>query len=290
MNQYRDAIEHALSGYIPKPDGECDNLYEAVAYALLDGGKRIRPALTLEFCRVCGGKIEWAMPFACAAEMVHAYSLVHDDLPCMDDDDMRRGKPSTHRKFGEDTALLCGDALLNLAFETCLSPEVLALIPPERAFRAAGELARGAGLMGMIGGQFMDLQSEGASIPEETLQTLHRKKTGALIRAAAVMGVEIAGGGGKERAAAEAYAGCIGLAFQIVDDILDVTGDSKTLGKPVGSDAQNEKSTYVKLYGVTGATERVLALTREAQSAVSLFGFEAGNLENLALELSLRDH
>lgn len=290
MSKYSGAIEQALERYIPKPDGQGDTLYEAVAYALLDGGKRIRPTLTLEFCCLCGGHVEWAMPFACAVEMVHAYSLVHDDLPCMDNDDMRRGKPSTHKKYGEDTALLAGDALLNLAFETCLNVDNAKYIPAERMMRAVGTLARSAGMSGMIGGQFIDLASEGRAISVETLQALHRKKTGALICAAAVMGVQVAGGSDKQLEAAEIYADRVGLAFQIVDDILDVTGDSATLGKPVGSDEQNQKSTYVKFYGIEGATRKVLSLTKEAQAALSLFGSRAGYLEGLAMELSSRDH
>ena len=289
MNNYREAIEQALARYIPKPDGQNDVLYEAVAYALLDGGKRIRPTLTLEFCNLCGGRAEWAMPFACAVEMIHAYSLVHDDLPCMDNDDLRRGKPSVHKKYGEATALLVGDALLNLAFETCLHPDNVNDIPAERIVRAAGTLARAAGLSGMIGGQCMDLQSEGISIPVETLETLHRKKTGALIRATAVMGVQAAGGSAEQEKSAETYADRIGLAFQIVDDILDVTGDSATIGKPAGSDEQNEKSTYVKFYGVEGATRQALALTGEAQAALAPFGARAEHLKELAAALSRRN-
>ena len=287
--EYINRIEQALDAYIPAPDGEGDTLYEAVRYALTGGGKRIRPILTLEFCRLCGGEIEWALPFACAVEMIHAYSLVHDDLPCMDNDDFRRGKPSTHKQFGEDTALLAGDALLNLAFEICLRRENREHLDAERILSATQTLAHYAGLYGMIGGQHMDLQSEGKTIPLSVLKALHRKKTGALIRAAVGMGAILGGGSREQRDAAEFYADRIGLAFQIVDDILDVTGDSETLGKPVGSDEENEKSTYVRFYGVEGAAEQVLLLTREAKEAVAIFGEEAGFLERLAVQLSARN-
>jgi len=288
--EYIDRIEQALDAYIPAPDGEGDELYEAVRYALTGGGKRVRPILTLEFCRLCGGEIEWAMPFACAVEMIHAYSLVHDDLPCMDNDDFRRGKSSTHKQFGENTALLAGDALLNLAFETCLRKENLDYLDAGRVLLATKTLAHHAGLFGMIGGQHMDLRSEGKTIPLPVLKALHRKKTGALIRAAAMMGAILGGGSREQQNAAETYADRIGLAFQIVDDILDVTGDSETLGKPVGSDEEKEKSTYVRFYGVEGAAEQVRLLTQEAKEAVALFGAEAGYLERLAVQLSTRSH
>ncbi|MBR3779297.1 MAG: polyprenyl synthetase family protein [Clostridia bacterium] len=263
---------------------------EAMAYATADGGKRIRPVLTLEFCRLCGGDPAAALPAAAAIEMIHSYSLVHDDLPCMDNSLLRRGKPSTHAVYGETMALLAGDGLLNLAFETVLSPKNRDGLTAECVLGAASALADAAGIEGMVGGQVIDLASEGKSIDLTTLEALQRGKTAALLIAACVMGARLAGATPEQETAARTFGENVGLAFQIVDDILDVTADATKLGKPVGSDAENEKTTYVSLLGLEEARRLAAQRTAEAVEALSVFGKEADSLRQLALALLTRDH
>ena len=283
MQQYITQINTALDKLLPAGDESV--VCQAMRYSVENGGKRIRPVLTLEFCRLCGGKPEDALPFACAVEMIHAYSLIHDDLPCMDNDDLRRGKPSCHIKFGEANALLAGDALLTLAFETIFN----AKIAPDKIVDAGRELSSGAGCAGMIGGQVMDIQNEERKVTLENLLKTDHNKTGKLIIAAAVLGC-IAGGADKEKKASSAlFARDIGLAFQLVDDILDVTGDEATLGKPIGSDDQNKKSTYVSLIGVKDSQLKVQELTQEAKDALKVFGDDAEFLLTLADNLAKRD-
>lgn len=288
LNAYLPMIEEALEGFLPKEHCRYERLIEAMRYSLLDGGKRVRPALVLEFCRLCGGDVPAALPFACAVEMIHTYSLIHDDLPCMDNDDLRRGKPSNHKAYGEDTALLAGDGLLTLAFSTMLSPENVAGVGADRAVEAAFILAGAAGVHGMVGGQEIDLRAEGEEISLEALQEMDEKKTGALILAAARMGCTLAGADEHQRQAAANYARAIGLAFQIVDDVLDVEGDAAALGKATGGDAENHKSTYVSLLGVEAAKRRAEALTRTAVTALEPFGDEAHDLVLLAKSLVSR--
>ena len=249
MTTEKQKIEEALKGYLPQEKDLRKTLFASMEYSLMAGGKRLRPQLVLEFCRLCGGREEQAMPFACAVEMIHSYSLIHDDLPCMDDDDLRRGKPTNHKVYGEAAALLAGDALLTLAFETMLSPESVQAVGAGRAAAAAGELARAAGAHGMVGGQIIDLESEGKQVPLEVLEKMDEGKTGALILAACRMGCILAGASEDQKKAAEVYARSIGLAFQIEDDLLDVTGDAALLGKNTGMDSAREKSTYVSPAG-----------------------------------------
>ncbi len=265
---YLSQINAALPHYLPKKDCPQGEVIEAMEYSLLGSGKRIRAILTLVFCELCGGKAVDALPFAASVEMIHAYSLVHDDLPCMDDDDLRRGKPSCHTKYGESTALLAGDALLTLAFDTLLNKNHTGNIPSDRIILASRELSYAAGAEGMVGGQVIDLASEGTVITPELLATLDSLKTGALIRAAAVMGCIVAGAPSEIADRARTYAGHIGLAFQIVDDILDVTADQEELGKPIGSDKELEKSTYVSLYGLEQSREMVRDLVLKADLAI----------------------
>jgi geranylgeranyl diphosphate synthase type II len=222
---------------------------DAMRHSLLDAGKRIRAALTLEFARLCGVRMEDAMPFACAVEMIHAYSLIHDDLPCMDNDDFRRGKPSCHKRFGEANALLAGDALLTLAFETLIHANV----SDAQKVQAVQTLAKASGVLGMVGGQVIDLLSEGTRPDFAALNTLYVLKTGALFQASARLGCIAGNAGAAMQNAAQEFAKAYGLAFQITDDILDVTGDERILGKPVGSDRENEKTTYVTLLGIDRA-------------------------------------
>lgn len=259
------------------------DLYDAMQYSLLAGGKRLRPVLLLETCRMCGGEVDQVLPFACAIEMLHTYSLIHDDLPAMDNDDLRRGRPTNHKVYGEATAILAGDALLTAAFETML--EQGGTLPPERVLAAAACLGRAAGARGMVGGQALDMAGEGHALSLSEVEELQRLKTGALIAAAVEMGCILAGGSAEDRAAVVRYAQKLGLAFQIRDDMLDVSGDEQTLGKPIGSDAENEKTTFVTLKGLERCQELVEELTGEAQQALSPFGESAGFLCWLAGEL-----
>lgn len=241
---------------------------DAMRYSLLDAGKRLRAALVLEFARLASAPREGATALACAIEMLHAYSLIHDDLPCMDNDDFRRGKPSCHKEFGESTALLAGDALLTLAFETAAGAPLLTDL---QRVEAVCTLSKAGGVCGMIGGQVIDLACEGNTVDEATLDTLCTLKTGALLRAAARLGCLAGKADKKMYDAADRYAAAVGLAFQITDDILDVTGDAHTLGKPVGSDAENHKTTYASLFGVAGAKARTITLIEAAKRETDAF-------------------
>ncbi|CDZ24171.1 Heterodimeric geranylgeranyl pyrophosphate synthase large subunit 1, chloroplastic [[Clostridium] cellulosi] len=288
LDNYGKIVNDALLKYIPSNDVRQKQVFEAMRYSVMAGGKRIRPVLVLEFCRVCGGDIENALPFACAIEFVHTYSLIHDDLPCMDNAELRRGKPSCHIKFGEATALLAGDALLSLAFETALCNNNIDKIGYYNVIRATGELAKASGAEGMVGGQVIDLDSVGKQIDLDTLEDMHKKKTGAMIIAAAKMGCMVAGADGQKINAAGEYAKRIGLAFQIVDDLLDTQGDTSTLGKPTGSDDVNNKNTYVSLLGIQKSKEMVEKLTDEAIDFLKVFD-DNTFLAMLAEKLAKRD-
>lgn len=290
LQAHCDRFEAALPAYMPRTGGLQTVVAEAMAYACEGGGKRIRPVLVMEFCRLCGGDSEAALPFAAALEMIHSYSLVHDDLPCMDNSPMRRGRPSTHAVYGETMALLAGDGLLNLAFETALSPQYRGNLPAERVLGAASALADAAGIEGMVGGQVIDLQSEGKEIDLSVLEELQRGKTAALLVAACVMGARLAGATPQQEQAARVYGENIGLSFQIIDDILDVTATAEALGKPVGSDSENEKNTYVSLLGLEEARRLAARRTDEALTALEMFGDDAASLRQLAQALLTRDH
>lgn len=290
--EYQLLINNALEEYMSKSafagreSSGLDKMLEAMSYSVRNGGKRIRPMLTLEFCRACGEEPQKAIPFACALEMIHTYSLIHDDLPCMDNDDMRRGKPSNHKVFGEANALLAGDGLLTLAFETALTADVDA----EKRAAVALVLSKAAGCAGMIAGQVMDLENEGKKASLKEVSATDRLKTGELIRAAALLGCIAAGADGNKTKAACEYCDNIGLAFQIVDDILDVTSDDVTLGKPVGSDSENEKSTYVSLLGLEKSKALAVELTEKAKKALEIFGKEKDFLVQLADKLAHRNN
>lgn len=245
------------------------DLQEAMEYSLLAGGKRIRPILTLETCRLCGGRAEDALPFACGVEMIHTYSLIHDDLPAMDDDDLRRGRPTNHTVYGEATAILAGDALLTAAFEQLTKADM----PVERVVEAVRCLSRAAGSAGMVGGQALDMAGEGRALDRGELELLQSLKTGALISAAAELGCIAAGGGPEQRARVRDYAQALGRAFQVRDDMLDVISSREELGKPIGSDQANEKSTFVTVLGLEGCAALVDRLTRQGIEALS--GFDA---------------
>ena len=263
--QVETALRACFQGREPRGD-----IYDAMEYSLLAGGKRVRPVLTLEVCRMCGGDPALAMPFACAVEMIHTYSLIHDDLPCMDDDDLRRGKPTNHKIYGEATAVLAGDGLLTAAFETALRED--SPLPPQRVVAAAACLARAAGAQGMVGGQVLDMAAEGRAVSRYDVEQLQRLKTGALLSAAAEMGCIVAGGTMEEQEAVRLYAEKLGMAFQVRDDMLDLEGNEATLGKPIGSDQANEKTTLVSLLGMDGCRALVKKLTDEAVCAVPLWG------------------
>lgn len=288
LSAHLAAVETALSDALPTAEGEV-SVAPLMVYACEGGGKRIRPVLLLEFCRLCGGDTARALPFAAAIEMIHSYSLVHDDLPCMDNSPLRRGKPSVHAAYGETMALLAGDALLNRAFEVMLSHEAAAGMEAA-ALRAAYELADRAGIHGMIGGQVLDLASEGKTIDLETLQALQEGKTAALLIAACRMGAILGGGSEEQIEAAGRFGYYLGVCFQIVDDILDVTATAEELGKPVGSDTENKKSTYVSLLGLEEARRRAAAYTEQAKKALAAFSEQRADLCALAEALLVRSH
>lgn len=287
--EYCSMIEAALPQYLPPVTLPQGKVCEAMAYSLLDGGKRIRGCLTLAMCELCGGEVQSALPLACAIEMVHAYSLIHDDLPCMDNDDLRRGKPSCHIKFGEGTALLAGDALLTHAFSAASDAYFNGTLPAETVLRCVNQLSRAAGVEGMIGGQVIDTAQEEVPMTPEQLEAMHGMKTGALIRSAAVLGCLAAGAPRDVVMQADLYAAKIGLAFQIVDDILDATEESEKLGKST-SDADNNKTTYITLYGVEKAREMVRRLVLEADLAVKGTVLDDEMLYELADTLAKRHH
>lgn len=258
-----DRLEEALIGYCCGKDVELQELFDAESYSLLGGGKRIRPFITAEVCRALGGDIDTALHYGAALEMIHTYSLIHDDLPCMDDDDMRRGKPTNHKVFGYSTALLAGDALLTKAFLTVASnPHAT----PEMNACAVRLLGEAAGERGMIGGQIIDLSGESKRLEFGQLLRLHKLKTGALIKCAASLGALAAGFSPetKEAREAEAYAEGIGLAFQVIDDILDATATAEQIGKSVGGDAEHNKTTFLTYFDVNGAAEYAKELTLSA--------------------------
>ena len=278
---YRAAIEEWLRGCIP--EGTPDRLAEAVQYSLLAGGKRLRPMLALEFCRLCGGDWQAALSAACAVELLHTYSLIHDDLPAMDNDVLRRGKPTCHIAFDEATAILAGDALQALAFDAIAN----APLPAERVVNCLRALSHAAGAAGMCGGQQLDLDGDGKLQTVESLTQLQRLKTGALIRAACCIGVYAAGGTREQLQAATHYAEALGLAFQIRDDMLDEIADEAAFGKPIGSDKEQGKCTFLTLLGLDTCAERVRTLTAEAVDALTaLPGSES--LAELAREMAER--
>ena len=282
---YLEKIEQALGECCAELLPETSRVCQAARYSLLAGGKRVRAILTLAACELLGGNEAAALRFACAVEMLHCYSLIHDDLPCMDNDDMRRGKPSCHKAFGEATALLAGDALLTEAFEAIAGAPACA----ETKARAALALAAGAGSKGMVWGQELDLRCEGQPVNEETLRLIHANNTGALINAAVQLGAAAALAGEPDCAALRAYALDLGLVFQIVDDVLDVTSTSEELGKPAGSDASNEKTTFATLYGSEGARELTRSINENACSALRAgYGEKADFLVQLAQTLLCR--
>ena len=286
MTADKEKVEGYLTSCLEDAaDARYRKLVESMRYSLTAGGKRLRPILTMEFCRMCGGDAEAALGAACGVEMLHTYSLIHDDLPVMDNDDLRRGKPSNHKVFGECTATLAGDALQAFAFETVLS----APLPAERALECGRLLAHAAGHEGICGGQQLDLEWEGKALTEDELNEIHLRKTSALIRGACLMGVAAAGGTQAQKDAAARYADHFGYAFQIRDDMLDVIGDEKTFGKPIGSDREEGKTTFVDLLGLDACQK--LVHEHSEQAARALEGMEGSDfLIFLVRALELRNN
>ena len=276
-----DYIEDLLKKYMPKEDGYQSTIMEAMNYSLKAGGKRLRPILTLEACKVVGGNEEDAIPFAMAIEMIHTYSLIHDDLPALDNDNLRRGKPTNHKVYGEAMAILAGDGLLNYAYEVMLSNS-LNKKKPENYLKAINEIAKSAGIYGMIGGQVVDVQSENTSIPKEKLDYIHLNKTGAIMIGCMRAGAIIGNANEDELEKITRYAKNIGLSFQIVDDILDIIGDQSKLGKNIGSDIENNKSTYPSLIGLEESKEIAIKLIDEAKENIKSLNGDSSFLEGLA--------
>ena len=269
--------EHCFSD----PSLPQQRLFSAMRYSLLAGGKRLRPILVFAFCKLCGADWKKAVNFAAAVEMIHTYSLIHDDLPCMDDDDYRRGKPTNHKLYGEAMAVLAGDGLLTAAFHQIS----LAHMDAQLRIRAVGVLAEAAGELGMVGGQALDIMSEERACTKEEVLEIQSRKTGALIKAACMLGVIAAGGSDEQIQSAEDFAENLGLAFQIRDDILDVIGNQEELGKATGVDGK--KNTFVRLYGLEKCESMVIFYTNQALAALSIFE-DTGYLSELAESLTGR--
>jgi len=277
FDRLQPVIDAALDRYTQFDDRCPAELAEAIRYVLLAPGKRLRPLLVLLAAEVCGARVEDALPAASAVEMVHAYSLVHDDLPAMDDDDLRRGRPTCHKAFNEATAILVGDALLARAFEV-LAQHVQ---PPERAAQCCAELGRAAGATALVGGQAADLASEQVVADQRQLESIHARKTGALFVASLRLGGLVAGADSQQLAALEEYGRCVGLAFQITDDLLDVAGDPAAMGKRVAKDASRGKATFPQVLGEDASREQAAQLIEQASAAVENFGQGAEKLRAL---------
>ena len=282
--EYKKLIDEKLSAYFSPKGMSFDGLLEAMDYSLTAGGKRIRPMLVLEFCRVSGGDVDKALPVACAIEMIHTYSLNHDDIPCMDNDDLRRGRPTNHKVYGECTATLAGDALQAEAFGAILRSS----LPAKRRCDCAEILAGAAGVDGICGGQYLDMLGEGKKLSDSELNDINTRKTGAMLVAACQMGVAAAGGGAARLEAAGRYGAALGAAFQIRDDILDVTSTMEELGKTVGSDAQEHKNTYMALYGQEKCEQMIDRLTAFAKSILAEQFDDTAFLDALADRLARR--
>jgi len=283
LDELRSLVDLSLDRYLPKESAWPERVHAAMRYSIFAGGKRIRPLLCLAAAHASGGAVgrERALAYACAVELIHTFSLIHDDLPSMDDDDLRRGRPTCHKAFDEATAILAGDALQTLAFEIIAADEG-GVTRPALVLEALAVLARACGTAGLIGGQMDDLKYEGIPATPSDLERIHRTKTGALIVATVVGGGLLAGGTADRVTALRAFAEPIGLAFQIVDDILDVSGDAAALGKTPGKDVKSGKATWVALHGLEASKQRAVELHEQAVQALHSFGSEASLLRDLA--------
>jgi len=281
LKDRRALVDAALERFLPPEDTPPPTVHRAMRYSVMAGGKRLRPILVIAGAEAVGGTPATVMPAACALELIHTYSLIHDDLPAMDDDDYRRGRLTNHKVFGEAIAILAGDALLTLAFR--LVADNTALVNDARVLRdVVAELADAAGTSGMVGGQVVDIESEGKAITAETLEYIHRHKTAALIRASLRVGALLAGGDAKAVAAIGEAGSDLGLAFQIVDDILDVEGSLEELGKTAGSDERKQKATYPALHGLEASRRQAKMLIERVKQRLGVFGARAVPLRALA--------
>ncbi|OAG27342.1 polyprenyl synthetase family protein [Thermodesulfatator autotrophicus] len=282
LKEKQDLVNRALKAYVPLLEGPASRLFEAMHYSLMSGGKRLRPILVMAGAEAVGGRPEHVLPAACAIECIHTYSLIHDDLPAMDDDDLRRGKPTCHKAFDEATAILAGDGLLTHAFRLLSHEDLAQNFPEVNLLEGIRLVAEAAGLYGMVAGQMADLLAEGRKVSPEELAFIHRHKTAALIRASVLLGAILTGAKPEDKEALSSYGWKIGHAFQIVDDILDLTADEKTLGKPVGSDIRKKKATYPALFGLAASREKAKGLLEEALAALYPFGSRAKALADIA--------
>jgi geranylgeranyl diphosphate synthase type II len=290
LSEKRILVEHALERYLPVQTALPPVLHESMRYSVFVGGKRLRPVLVLMAAELCGKVAEDVLFAAAAIEMIHTYSLVHDDLPAMDDDDLRRGQPTNHKKYGEAVAILAGDALLTLAFSVMTSPKHTDLFPPAVLLHATHELSLSAGSTGMVGGQVLDMDAEYRRVSLHELETIHTLKTGQLLTVALRIGAILAEADEKTLAALSEYGSAIGLAFQIIDDILDVEGDEAELGKSVNSDASHQKATYPSLYGLDTSKAMASKYIQQARASLDIFDEQADYLRQLAEFMLSRRH
>lgn len=283
LNEQCVCIDAALDRFLPRETELPHSVHKAMRYSVFAGGKRVRPILLLAACQAVGGDAGRAIPAACAMEMIHTYSLIHDDLPAMDDDDFRRGNPTSHKVFGEAIAILAGDALLTEAFKLASDRRFTVGCDPSALLAVIHEIATCAGSYGMVGGQVIDMESEGRQdIDLATVQYIHTHKTGALIKASVVAGALLGGASGEQLAAITRYGEAAGLAFQIADDVLDIEGTTEEIGKDAGSDQARGKATYPAVMGLTAAKEEARSMMNEALAALEIFGAEADPLREIA--------
>lgn len=282
LERRRHLIDEALERWVPGGDEFPPLLHQAMRYSLFAGGKRLRPILALAAAEAVEGRIDEVLPLACSLELIHTYSLIHDDLPAMDNDDLRRGKPTNHRVYGEALALLSGDALLTEAFRLLSRPEVMKNISPRRRLQAIAHIALAAGSLGMVGGQTMDMIAQGQEVEPEIVEYIHRHKTGALIAASVVSGAIVGGGSARECQVLQRYGEKIGLAFQVIDDILDVHGEARKMGKAVRKDQSQGKATYPALFGITESRRKAEGSVSEALDELQGFSRQANPLREIA--------
>ncbi len=290
-DEYKNLVDEHLLDFLPNVDNKSISLYESMKYSLTAGGKRLRPVLLLAACEFAGGDIYEAMPYACAMEYIHTYSLIHDDLPAMDNDDLRRGLPTNHKVYGEALAILAGDGLLSSAFEAINKDMMLYFDEPEkmtRRIKAAYEIAKGAGCRGMVAGQVSDIEGENMQYSNEMLEYIHINKTGALIKSAVRAGLYLGKPTGQMLSDLDKYSENLGLAYQIADDILDVIGNPEELGKATGSDQKKHKNTYTSINGMEASVNRLKELTDNAVEALAPYYDNAEFFRNLVLKLADR--
>lgn len=291
FDEYKELVDQHLMDFIPNIDNKSISLYESMKYSLTAGGKRLRPVLLLAACEFAGGNIKEAIPYACAIEYIHTYSLIHDDLPAMDNDDLRRGLPTNHKVYGDAIAILAGDGLLNCAFEAISKDMMLFYDSPEKIRKrvnAAYEIAKGAGVRGMVAGQVSDIEAENAIAFKEMLEYIHLNKTGALIRAAIKAGLYLGNPTDSMINDLEKYSENLGIAYQIADDIMDVVGNPDEMGKAAGSDEKKHKNTYTSILDIDHARNRLDELTAKAVESIEKYYDNAEFFRNLVLDLAKR--